>query len=100
MQLTCENPLFFALLERPYPNSGVVTGGSKSPIVWAEAQVSDRLAMTLPGGQVVHVGLEVLDDARLVRGRQVVARMAELECADRGVVRLEDCLEIEGKAVP
>ena len=56
--------------------------------------------MTGPLRQVVHVGLEVLDDAGLVRGRQVVTRMAEFEGANCGVVRLEDGLEVEGEAVP
>jgi hypothetical protein len=56
--------------------------------------------MCRPRGQVVHVRLEVLDDAGLVCRRDVGAGVVEGQRADGGVVRLENGLEVEGEAVP
>lgn len=56
--------------------------------------------MRVPCGDVVHVGLEVLDHAVVVGGDQVAARVVVAEGSDGGVVCLEDGLEVEGEAVP
>jgi hypothetical protein len=45
------------------------------------------------GGEVVHVGLEMLDGAGLVCGRDVGASVGEGQRADGGVVGLEDCFK-------
>lgn len=56
--------------------------------------------MRRPRSQVVHVRLEVLDDAGLVCRGDVGACVVEGERTDGGVVRLENGLEVEGEAVP
>ena len=56
--------------------------------------------MRRPCGQVVHVRLKVLDDASLIRRRDVGAGVVESERADGGVVRLQNGLKVEGEAVP
>ena len=56
--------------------------------------------MRRPRGEIVHVGLEILDDSGLVCGRDVGASMVEGECTDGGIVGLQDCLEIERQPVP
>jgi hypothetical protein len=45
------------------------------------------------GGEVVHVGLEMLDGAGLVYRRDVGASVVEGQRADGGVVGLEDCFK-------
>ena len=54
----------------------------------------------MPGCQVVHVRLEVLDDAALIGRGEVGAGMGEGHCADGAVVCLEDGFKVEGEAVP
>ena len=56
--------------------------------------------MARPLRQVVHVGLEVLDDAALVCRCKVCTRVRELHGSDRGVVCLKDSLEVECQPVP
>lgn len=56
--------------------------------------------MARPRRQIIHVRLEVLDDAALVRRGKVRARVRELHRAHGAVVRLQDRLEVEGQAVP
>ena len=56
--------------------------------------------MTLPCRQVVHVGLEVLDDTALVCRSKESSRVRKLHRSDGGIVRLQDGLEVEGQAVP
>ena len=56
--------------------------------------------MTGPLRQVVHVGLEVLDDAALVCRREECTRMRELHCPDCRVVCLKDSLAVESQPVP
>lgn len=51
--------------------------------------------MTGPLRQVVHIGLEILDDTTLVGGRKERPRVGELHCSDSGVVGLQDGLEVE-----
>jgi hypothetical protein len=56
--------------------------------------------MCEPRSKVVHVGLEILDDSRLVRGRDVGARVVEGQCADGSIVGLEDRFKIERQPIP
>jgi hypothetical protein len=56
--------------------------------------------MSLPRRQVVHVRLKIFDDPRVVRTRQVRPGMREPHRPDGRVMRLQNCLEIEGEAVP
>jgi hypothetical protein len=54
----------------------------------------------LPGGEIVHVGLEIFDDAVFVCRGEIGAGVGEGECADGGVVCLEDGFEVKCEAVP
>ena len=56
--------------------------------------------MSGPGRQVVHVRLEVLDDATLVGRRKVRPGMRELKCPHSGIVGLKNGREVEGQAIP
>jgi hypothetical protein len=56
--------------------------------------------MCWPCGEVVHVGLEILDDAGLVCRRDVGAGVVEGQRTNSGVVRLEDGLKVERQPVP
>lgn len=56
--------------------------------------------MPLPRRQIVHIRLEILDDAGLVCRGEVGPGVCELHGADGGVVRLEDGFEVKGEAVP
>jgi hypothetical protein len=56
--------------------------------------------MRLPHSKIVHVGLIVLDHARLVRADQVCARVGKGESTDGDVVSLENGLKIKGESVP
>lgn len=56
--------------------------------------------MTLKDLQVVHVALEVLDDAGVVGREEPLARVGPGEGADGRVVGLEDRFKVEGEAVP
>ena len=95
-----EDALFSALGEGPDPHGRVVAGRGETRVVRREAEPANGLAVCGPRGQVVHVGLEVLDDAGLVRRRDVGAGVVEGERADGGVVRLENGLKVEREAVP
>ena len=97
---TRENSLSPAFLKRPDAERRIVACGRETVVVRAEAETADGLAMALPRSQVVHVGLKVLDDAALVCGRQICARVRELHRANRIVVRLQDGLEVERQAIP
>ena len=97
---TRENSLSPAFLKRPDAERRIVACGCETVVVRAEAETADGLAMALPRSQVVHVGLKVLDDAALVCGRQICARVRELHRANRIVVRLQDGLEVERQPVP
>jgi hypothetical protein len=44
-----------------------------------------------PRREIVHVGLKILDDTRLVCGRDVGAGVVEGERTDGSVVNLEGC---------
>lgn len=56
--------------------------------------------MSVPRGQVTHVGLEVLDDPAVVCRGDVRAGVVVLQCTDRALVRLDNRLKIECKASP
>ena len=98
--VSSEDALFTALGERPDPHGRVVAGRGETLVVWREAEPANGLAMGRPRGQVVHVGLEVLDDAGLVRRRDVGAGVVEGERPDGGVVRLENCFKVKSEAIP
>jgi hypothetical protein len=51
--------------------------------------------MCRPRGEVVHVRLEILDNSRLVGGRDVGTGVVKGERTDGGVVCLEDGFKIE-----
>ena len=88
------------LLKSPYSNGRIVTRSRKSAIVWTETQSTNSLPMSLPRIQVVHVRLKVLDSATLVCRCEVGTRVRELESTDRGIMRLQDGLEVERQTVP
>jgi hypothetical protein len=56
--------------------------------------------MCRPRGEVVHVRLEILDNSRLVGGRDVGTGVVKGERTDGGVVCLEDGFKIERQPVP
>ena len=56
--------------------------------------------MCRPRGEVVHVRLEILDNSRLVGGRDVGTGVVQGERTDGGVVCLEDGFKIEREPVP
>ena len=56
--------------------------------------------MCRPRGEVVHVRLEILDNSRLVGGRDVGTGVVKGERRDGGVVCLEDGFKIERYPVP
>jgi hypothetical protein len=51
-------------------------------------------------GEVVHVGLEILDDARLASRRDVGTSVVKGECADGRIMCLEDGYKVERQPVP
>lgn len=95
-----EHALFAALGEGPHAHGRVVARSGEPCIVRRETEPAHGLPMCRPCSQVVHVRLEVLDDAGLVGRRDVGACVVEGQRADGGVVRLENGLEVEGEAVP
>ena len=56
--------------------------------------------MCRPRGEVVHVRLEILDNSRLVCGRDVGTGVIKGKRTDGGVVCLEDGFKIERQPVP
>ena len=95
-----KNTLLAALRKGPDAHSRVVAGGGEALVVRGETESAYGFAMCGPRGEVVHVGLEVLDDTGLVRGRDVGAGVVEGERADGSIMSLEDGLEIECQPVP
>jgi hypothetical protein len=89
-----------ALRKGPDAHGRVVTSGGEAVIVGRKTESAYGFAMCRPRGEVVHVRLEILDDSGLVCGRDIGASMVEGECADGGIVGLQDCLEIERQPVP
>lgn len=97
---TSQRTLGSLLLKRPQTNCRVVASSSEPGIVRAEAEPTNRFSVTRPLRQIIHVRLEVLDDAALVRRCKERAGVRELHRADSGVMRLQDSLEVERQAVP
>ena len=89
-----------ALRKGPNAHGRVVTGSGKAVIIGRKTQSAYGFAMCGPRSEVIHVRLEILDDPGLVCGRDIGPSMVEGECADGGIVRLQDCLEIERQPVP
>ena len=56
--------------------------------------------MCRPRGEVAHIRLEILDNSRLVGGRDVGTGVVKGERTDGGVVCLEDGFKIERQPVP
>ena len=77
-----------ALRKGPNAHSRVVTSGGKAVIVGRKTESAYGFAMCRPRGEIVHVGLEILDDSGLVCGRDIGAGMIEGERADGGIVGL------------
>lgn len=98
MVLTCKDTLHPAFLERPDSDTRVITRCGKTTVIWAEAETPNGLpgSRTLPRRQIVHIGLEVLDDAALICGCKVRSRVRKCKRANRGVVGLKDGFKIEG----
>jgi hypothetical protein len=98
--VACKNPFFPTLRERPNANGRVVAGRGEALVVWRETQSTYGLSMCGPRSEVVHVGLEILDDSRLVRRCDVGARVVEGQRADGSIVGLEDRFKIERQPIP
>ena len=98
--VACKNPFFPTLRKRPNANGRVVAGRGEALVVWRETQSTYGLSMCGPRSEVVHVGLEILDDSGLVRRCDVGARVVEGQCADGSVVGLENCFKIECQPIP
>lgn len=97
MVLTCKDTLHPAFLERPDSDTRIVTRCGKTTVIWAKAETPDGFprSRTLPRGQIVHIGLEVLNDPALVRGCKIRSRVRKCKRANSGVVGLEDGFKIE-----
>jgi len=95
-----EDAFLATLREGPDAYGRVVTGCSKAFVVRRETETPHGLAMRGPRGEVVHVGLKVLDDSGLVGRGDVGAGVIECERTDGGVVRLQDGLKVERQPVP
>lgn len=95
-----KDALLAALRKGPNAHGSVITGSGEARVVWRKTESAYGFAMCGPRGEVVHVGLEILDDTGLVCGRDVRAGVVEGECADGGIVSLEDSLKIECQPVP
>lgn len=95
-----KNTLLTALRERPDAHGRVVTGCGEACVVWRETKSAYGFAMGRPRREVVHVGLEILDDSRLVCRRNVRSGMVEGQCADGRIVCLQDCLKVERQPIP
>jgi hypothetical protein len=85
------------LSKRPYPNAGVIASGSEALVIRAEADSPNGFfrRRSSPGFQVVHMRVEVLDNAALVCRYQEGARVVELHRTDGRVVRLKNGFKVE-----
>jgi hypothetical protein len=73
-----EDPFLPTLRERrPNANGRVVAGCGEALVVRRETEPTYGLSMCGPCSEVDHVGLDILDDSRLVRGRDVGVRVVE-----------------------
>ena len=88
-----KDTLLAALRKGPDAHGRVVAGCGEALIVWRETESANRVAMCGPRGEIVHIGLEILDDIGLVCGRRDVgASVVEGEGADGSTMSLEDGL--------
>lgn len=85
---TGQHPLFLHPLKVPHLDHAVVRAGDEALVVRRPTRVSDRLVVTLENLEVVHVLLEVLDDAGVVGGEEPLARVRPREGADGRVMGL------------
>src|SRR5260221_190111 len=87
---------------RPNSYDRIITSRFKPPVIRAEADYSNYFirGRSLPGCQIVHVRFEVFDDTVFVCRYEISTRMSKLHSTYRMIVRLENGLEIEGKAIP
>ncbi len=95
-----KDPFLAALRKRPNAHGRVVTGSGEPFVIGRKTESTYGFAMCRPGGEIVHVWLEILDDSGLVCGRDVGAGVIEGECTDGGIVCLQDRLKIECQPVP
>ena len=86
--VTRKDAFLSTLGERPDAHGRVVAGCGEALVVGRETETTHSFSMCGPCREVVHVRLEILDDPRLVCGRDVGAGVVEGQCADGGVVRL------------
>jgi len=90
-----QNTFLSGLRERPDAHDLVVARCSEARIAWRETWFTYGLSIRGPRSEVIHVGLEILDDAGLMGGRDVGASVIEGQRADGGVMRLEDGFKVE-----
>ena len=98
--VTRKDAFLSTLGERPDAHGRVVAGCGEALVVRRETETTHGFSMCGPCREVVHVGLEVLDDPRLVCGRDVGAGVVEGQRADGGIVRLQDGFKVERQPVP
>ena len=75
----------FSPLEVPYLDATIVTSGTKALVVWCERDIPYRFTVTVEQGDVVHIWLEILDNASIVAGYKPGARVGPF-CSSYGVV--------------
>ena len=62
--------------------------------------VADSFLVCREGLHVVHVGLPVLDDALVISRHHPLIVVTPYHRTDGRIVRLQNCFEVEGEAVP
>jgi hypothetical protein len=70
----------------------IITSRCEALIIRAEGNTANRFSVTVPHDQVVHVRLEILDNAGLVCRNQVRTIVGKLESADSSVMRLGEAI--------
>jgi hypothetical protein len=90
-----QDPFLPTFRKRPDAHGRVVAGRGETLVVWRETESTYGLSVCGPRGEIIHVGLEILNDAGLIGGRDVGAGVVEGQRAYGGVVRLEDGFEVE-----
>lgn len=84
----------------PQLNRLIIATRRKPRVIRTPAQPSYGLPMTIPHCNVIHIGLKVLDDTRLVGRDEERACMVKLEGSNSRVVCLEDRLKVKGETIP
>jgi hypothetical protein len=98
--MASQDPFLPTFCKRPDAYGRVVAGRCEAFIVGRETESTYGLSVCGPRGEIIHVGLEILDDAGLIGGRDVGAGVVEGQRAYGGVVRLEDGFKVEREPVP